>query len=228
MVRMGVQAKAMGVLAWGAACAALLSGPAPVWAVTLPPTSTPAGYVCRLLINEVPFPGERGYRSEEDSITAMNQLLHVLDGRLRHVPSPYRQEQIAAARADDIIDVITAKGQFEGFSRDGSGKPTMAARVTHRVDNLVSIAGKGAPGKFARLLNHAVTIASGYLNGGAGARDQFAGVTDVNGIRATGRAFSWMTDEVRFHPGGNYLRIPDGLSGSLGGNRFFTLRQEPK
>lgn len=197
----------------------------------LPPADTTAGYLCRLLINEVPFPGERGYRSEANSMAAMDQLLHVLDGRLNNIPQPYRQQQIAGTQADDILDVITAggvKGQFDGFYRDASGRPAMVARVRVRVDNLTKIAGQGEPGKFARLLKYAADLSLRYTKGRLDAEDRFADVRDVRGIPATGGAYSWMTDEVRFSPGGNFLRIPDGQQGSLGGNRFFTLRKEPK
>jgi hypothetical protein len=200
-------------------------------AVTLPPASTPEGYVCRLLINEVPFPGEKGYRSEEDTMTAMNQLLHVLDGRLKRVPNPYLQVQIAATKADDIVDVITAggvKGQFDGFYRDPAGNPAMVDRVGARIDNLVKIAGQGQPGKFARLLNHAADISTRYVGGQFDVADRFDGVRSIEGIPATGGAYSWMADEMRFSPGGNFLRISDGQQGALGGNRFFTLRKEPK
>jgi hypothetical protein len=41
----------------------------------------------------------------------------------------------------------------------------------------------------------------------------------------TGRAYSWMTDRGCYNPGGNFVRIPDAEQGSLGGNRFFTLRK---
>jgi hypothetical protein len=37
-----------------------------------------------------------------------------------------------------------------------------------------------------------------------------------------------MTDEPQYNPGGNFLRIPDEQEGSLGGNRFFTLRKKPR
>jgi hypothetical protein len=189
------------------------------------------GYVCRLLINEVPFPGERGYTSEADTMLAMEGLLRVLDARLRHIPPGYTQQQIAAVRTGDVIDVITAggvKGQFDGFYRDASGTPAMVPRITERIDNLVEIAGRGQPGKFARLLDHAAALAKGYAAGALSCRDPHKDVRAVNGVAATGRAYSWMTDEPQYNPGGNFLRIPDDRAGSLGGNRFFTLRRNPR
>src|SRR4051812_5963619 len=99
--------------------------------LTLPPISSAEGYVCRLLINEVPFPGERSYTSEADTRLAMEGLLRVLDARLEHIPPGYTQQQIAAVRTNNIIDIITAggaKGQFDGFYRDARGMPVMVPR----------------------------------------------------------------------------------------------------
>lgn len=197
----------------------------------LPPASTTEGYVARLLVNEVPFPGERGYRSEADTMAAMEQLLMVLDGRLENVPDPYSQQQIAATAADDLIDVITVggvKGQFDGFYRDDQGRPAMVSRVTERLDNLNRIANQGEPGRFARLLVHAGEITTAYVKDQAAVKDRFAAVKTAEGAAATGKAYSWMSDEVRYHPGGNFLRIEDKDNGGMGGNRFFTLRKDPK
>src|SRR6478672_13672080 len=72
--------------------------------VTLPAAGGADGYVCRLLINEVPFPGERGYTSEADTMLAMEGLLRVLDARLKHIPPGYTQQQIAAVRTSNVID----------------------------------------------------------------------------------------------------------------------------
>jgi hypothetical protein len=193
--------------------------------------SSVEGYVCRLLINEVPFPGERGYTSEADTMLAMEGLLRVLDARLKHVPPGYTQQQIAAVRTGNVIDIITAggeKGQFDGFYRDASGAPVTVSRVTQRIDNLVKIAGRGQPGKFARLLEHAASLARDHADGVLSCRDPHEDVRVVQGVPATGRAYAWMTDEPQYAPGGNFLRIPDEQKGSLGGNRFFTLRRKPR
>src|ERR1041385_8130234 len=56
--------------------------------------NTVSGYLARLLINEVPFPGERAYVSETETQTAMVQILWVLHSRLRLTPAGYRQEHI--------------------------------------------------------------------------------------------------------------------------------------
>jgi hypothetical protein len=212
------------MLAW----AATATGQTPT--ATLAAPGTAEGYVCRLLVNEVPFPGERGYKSEQDTMDAMVALLSVLDGRLHRVPPPYRQRDIAAVTTTDIIDVITAggeHGQFDGFYRDDQGKPAMVPRVTERFANLMKISQQGKPGKFAKLLNFAAGIATDFTRKQLAA-DPYVLVVIVNGVPATGGAYSWMTDEMRFNPGGNFLRITDAQQGSLGGNRFFTLRKNPQ
>jgi len=199
--------------------------------VTLPATNSVDGYICRLLINEVPFPGERGYVSEADTMLAMEGLLRVLDARLKHIPPGYTQQQIASVRSGNIVDIITAggeKGQFDGFYRDASGMPVMVPRITQRIDNLLTISGRGQPGKFARLLEHAKALARSYTTGALTCRDPHKEVRVVNGVLATGRAYAWMSDEPQYNPGGNFLRIPDAQRGSLGGNRFFTLRKDPR
>ena len=195
--------------------------------VLLPVTET-AGYIARLLINETPFPGERGYVSEEDSKATMRALLLVIDARCNRIPPGYTRKEIADTRSGEVLDVITAggfRGQMDGFYRDSKGRPAMAARVTARIANLVRISGEGEPGRFARLLNYAQAVASDYLAGTPPAPDLFESLASIPPNKVTGRAYSWMTDQDCYHPGGCYVRIPDRLRGRLGGNRFFTLER---
>ena len=143
--------------------------------------SAPSGYLARLLINEAPFPGERGFVSEEDTKATMLSILWVLHARMNHVPPGYKQEEIAAIRSQNVIEVITAKNQCEGFSKDASGKPVSAPRVEARIQNLLRIANGGdKPGRFANLLNFGQGLASAYLAGGIPGADRFAGLTVVN------------------------------------------------
>lgn len=210
----------------GPIVAALAAAPAP--AVELDPLDTVPGYLAMLLVNEAPFPGERGWESEADSRAAMRQILFVLDGRLNHIPSRYSQLEIAMVTSDDVIDIITAggvHGQVEGFYRDSQGRPVAVARVRSRLNYLVQVAHTGTPGAFARLLAYAQQISREYVGRRWGAVDVFLPLEVIGLQRVTGRAYSWMTDLGQFHPGGRYVRIPDGDDGSLGGNRFFTLKR---
>jgi len=158
----------------------------------------------------------------------MLAILWVLHSRIHHVPPGYRQEHIATVRTSNILDVITAggvHGQCEGFYRDGRGRCVTVGRVQERIDHLLGIAGKGKPGRFARMLTYAQGLARAYVKGGIKQADRFAQLRRIGGTPVTGRAYSWMTNQDCYHPGGNYVRIPDRHGGGLGGNRFFTLRK---
>ena len=195
----------------------------------LEPASTTPGYLARLLTNESPFPGERGFVSEADTKATMLSILWVLHSRMNYIPPGYKQEEIAAIRSQNIIEVITAKNQCEGFFKDAAGKPAASPRVEARIQNLLQIANSGGkPGRFASLLNYVQGLASSYVKGGVQEADRFAGLTVVSQIPVTGRAYSWMTGMDYYNPGGNFVRIPDDHQGLLGGNRFFTLRKDPK
>lgn len=194
----------------------------------LEPADAVSGYIARLLINETPFPGERGWLSEEDTKIAMLSILWVLDSRIHHIPPGYRQEQVADVRSKDIIDVITAggeKGQCDGFYRNSRGRFVAVARVEERINSLLKIAGEGQPGRFARLINYGQGLARAYVAGGIKEADRFAGLSLIGKIKVTGRAYSWMADRDYYKPGGNFIKIPNSYDGSTGGNRFFTLRK---
>ena len=204
-----------------------LSSVAAIDAVLLP-AYAPDGYLARLLINESAFPGERGYVSEEDTKAAMRALLLVIDARTHQIPPGYTREEVADTASADLIDIITAgglRGQMAGFYRSRSGHPAMAARVTARVANLVRISCQGAPDRFARLIAYAQKLASDYLAGVKPAPDLYAKITRIPPKNVTGRAYGWMTDQDYYHPGGDFVRIPDPLRGRLGGNRFYTLEK---
>jgi hypothetical protein len=193
---------------------------------------TTSGYLARLLINEVPFPGEREFESDTESQAAMLQILWVVHSRIYFIPKGYRQVQVAGVKSQDIIDVITGAGgrrQCEGFYRNESGQFVTEPRVEERIENLLGIANSGGkPGRFAAMLNYAQGLARAYIKGGIQGADRYAGLKKVGAVAVTGRAFSWMTDVDSYHAGGNFVSIPSTADGSLGGNRFFTLRKVPK
>ena len=196
--------------------------------VELDPPSTPQGFVSLLLINEAPFPGERGYRSEEDSKAAMLAVLWVLHCRATSIPAGYTQKQIAAVESRNVVDIMTAggiRGQVDGFYRDTSGKLVAVPRVHERVNALVRMANQGEPGKMARLLDYARNLGRQYFDKGPAGRDLFAELRRVGSMPVTGHGYAWMTDMRGFDPGGDFVRIPDANQGALGGNRFFTLEK---
>ncbi len=205
-----------GVAAWGGGVFAKLE-----------PKESKEGYLARLLINEVPFPGERGFVSEEDTKTAMREVLWVLHGRTKLVPAGYKQEEVGGTKGTNVLDFITARRQCEGFMLDAAGRPATAPRVDERVAYLLKLANSGSkPGRFANLLNYAQELARRYFAEGMTEADVFAGLTAIGGVAVTGRPYSWMAGQDMYHPGGSFVKIPDSLRGLLGGNRFFTLQRK--
>jgi hypothetical protein len=196
--------------------------------VELDPPSTPAGYLSLLLINEVPFPGERAYVSEEDSKAAMLSVLWVLHCRVAAVPAGYKQREVAAVETRNVIDVMTAggvKGQVDGFYKDADGAPAAVARVHERARYLVSLANRGELGKMARLLTHARDLARRYFQSGPAGKDLYAELRKIGVQPVTGHGYAWMTDARGFDPGGAFVAVPDADQGALGGNRFYTLEK---
>ncbi len=198
--------------------------------ISLPSIKTPEGYLASLLINEVPFPGEHGYVSEEDTKAAMRQILAVLVNRIENIPDSYIQQYIAGVSTTNILMVITAggkRGQVDGFYFDSKTGLAVVERVTRRITYLTSLANKGTPGRFARLLNYAVSLATDYYKIRKTTDDLYKNISRIGSTPVTGYGYSWMTDSRENHPRGNFITIPDTLRGSLGRNRFFTLRKNP-
>jgi hypothetical protein len=195
--------------------------------VDFPSFSSEAGYLATLLVNETAFPGERGYVSEANSKQAMDNVLLVLDARMRFVPSPYKRIQLAQTSSAKLLDVMTAggvHGQVEGFYRGTDGAAVVMPRIQKRLGYLFNIGNDGAPGRFARLLNYASRISTDYIASLERPENLYLHLRVVHGTAVTGRAYSWMTDRRYYHSGGNFVRIPNDLNGSLSGNRFFTLK----
>jgi hypothetical protein len=201
---------------------------APGATVELDPPSTPQGYVALLLINEVPFPGERAYLSEEDTKAAMLSVLWVLHCRVSAIPPGYTQRQVAAVETRSVIDVMTAggvKGQVDGFYKGPDGRPAAVPRVHERVAYLLGMANRGQPGKMARLLLYARDLTRQYFRNGPAEKDIFADLRKVGTKHVTGHGYAWMTDARGCDPGGSYVPVPDAEQGSMGGNRFYTLEK---
>jgi hypothetical protein len=113
--------------------------------VTLPAANSVEGYLCRLLINEVPFPGERGYTSEADTMLAMEGCCAC---SMR--ASSTSRRGIRSSRSPRCAR--QHHRHHHGRRREGavrrllprrSGTPVMVPRITQRIDNLLEISGAG-------------------------------------------------------------------------------------
>ena len=125
---------------------------------------------------------------------------------------------------------MTAFNQMEGFFKDDGDRHTFAPRVAERMDYLRRLALRDNTPTISNLLAFAEAAALDYAEGKPlSFPDPFAALTNLppDSVEVTGMAYGWMTDDPVFHPGGNYVRIPDEFGGALGGNRFYTLRKTP-
>ncbi|MFO1477169.1 MAG: hypothetical protein U1F98_11015 [Verrucomicrobiota bacterium] len=193
--------------------------------VVLDSPDSPSGYIARLLINEVPFPGDPLYRCEEDTKSGMLEIAWVLQNRVNRIPPGYTRWQIANTTATTLVGVLTAPGQVQDFYRNDDGSLAMAPRVEARIQYLLQIANDGSPGRFARLLNRAQSIARDFVASAPPAPDIYASLTQVGDLWVTGFGYAWMTADLPCDPGGAFVGVPRRDSGLLGANRFYTLRR---
>ena len=185
-------------------------------AVSLPSPQTEIGFIAHLLINEAPFPGERAYVSEADTMQTMDSILNVLVARLAYVPVPYRQTRCRGGHHRQYSrHHHRGRGPRTGrrilprlqWTPDGGQPCDRAHRQPHEIANT------GQPGRFARLLDHAVSVSSDYARRSTIPYDPYARLTVVDGIPVTGRAFSWMTDQSFYHPGRQFCPYSRRQSG---------------
>jgi len=185
-------------------------------------------YLAALLINEVPFPGEPAFKNAADSKAAMEAILWTIHSRRAALPTGYTRRQVAATPSTNLVDILTAANQMEGFFKTDDDRHTFAPRVKERVDYLNLLGQRDDTPTITELLGYARTAAHDYVLGNAlPFPNPFASLTNLPPDEVTGSPYGWMTDDPVFHPGGNFIRIPDNAGGSLGGNRFFTLRKTP-
>jgi hypothetical protein len=186
--------------------------------IVLPPLTTEAGVMARLLVNESMVPGlpHNPHYSEEQSLRGMRLMKVVIDNRLNHRPpasAGYLANLFNAPQASNYIDIIVS-GQFAGFSRSG-GTVQTSAGVTANIDAIVQEANQGKPGFYFRFVQNAITVANAPV-----VADEFAVLSPVGSIAILGRTYGWRTSG-HGAPGPNFIAIPNG---AIGGNQFFTLR----
>jgi hypothetical protein len=179
--------------------------------IQLPPITTDAGVLSRLLIAESRTPAYQQY-DEAQVRHGMDAMKAVVDNRLNNHP-----EQFNAPHAATYTDIITAPGQFHGFAKDSAGNVTLVPNVKARIDDVLTNANTGTPGKFYRFVEHAINVSNGDVN------DPFAGVTNIGGVPVTGGGYGWRTAGST-GPGGNLVLIPAQMGGVIQGNQFYALK----
>jgi hypothetical protein len=112
------------------------------------------------------------------------------------------------------MDVILARGQTQGFTRDADGNIQISAAVKARIDAVMTSANTGAPGPYARFVQNAINVG----NGTTPSLDPFASQGGVYGFRTAGSS----------PPGGDFVAIPARAGGVVGGQQFYRLRNPPR
>lgn len=173
-----------------------------LYTARLPPVNGDAGLIARLLMAEVKSPAYVDSYDEVSSEKAMRALRSILENRKR---SP----SLFMANNSSVSSIVTAEGQFEGFSGG------VSASIIDRINKLCNPVGGTASFKTywgnVFTVSEAATVVDPYSN--------VSKIGDVNvepgtwGVRTTGSG----------SPGSNFVLLP-GAS-DLGGQSFFSLKK---
>jgi hypothetical protein len=177
--------------------------------IQLPDISTDPGVLSRLIIAECENPGYADY-NQADGRLSFRMMQAVVVNRLNNHPS-----QFSAPGATNLTDIITAPGQFEGFSMSG-GAVQISAAVSNRIATVMTNANAGDPGPYYQFVQDIVTCVNGPVS------DPLGGVTSINGTAVQGGVYGWRTVGSG-DPGGSFFPIPAALAGIVLGNQFYTL-----
>jgi hypothetical protein len=185
--------------------------------IILPDLSTEAGLLARVFIAENFTPFDHAHYDEAQAMTCMKAQRAVLQNRLSHLDlDPVK---FGAADATNLSDIVlgTNPQAVAGFSRGAPGV-VISSGVQQRIDDVMTQANAGAPGKFTRFLQNAIASAQ------TPASDPFASITVINGVNVNSGAYFWRT-EGSGSPGGNALLIPGNLGGLIAHNRFYAIKK---
>jgi hypothetical protein len=123
------------------------------WKASLPDAHTDAGVLVRLFLAETPTPDMPGY-NDADAEESMSLMRAVIGNRLAKPSHLY-----ASAGARTMVDVVRARGQFEGFD----AYPAIRPAISNRLDQIVAIVNDGGDGRrtrYKKFLDTALKIAS--------------------------------------------------------------------
>jgi hypothetical protein len=185
--------------------------------IQLPDLSTEPGLLARVFIAENFTPFDHAHYDESAVLACMKAQRAVLQNRLVHLDlDPVK---FGAAGATTLTDIVlgTNPQAIAGFSKGANGV-VISQDVQTRIDDVMTQANTGAPGKFTKFVQNAIATAQ------TTASDPFASLTAINGVNVNGGAYFWRT-EGHGGPGGNTLSIPDNLGGLIAHNRFYAIKK---
>lgn len=176
--------------------------------VELPPLDEGVGVLVRMMLAESRTPASASY-DEADVKKGLQAMKAVVANRLN---SPGR---FGAPGATTFGQVITAPGQWAGFTRDSAGKISIGTAQSARIDDILAKANLGAPGKFTKFVQNAIEVSA------AAVTDPFSGITNIDGTTVLGGCYGWRTAGSG-DPGGDFVKIKAG--GELAGNQFYAVK----
>jgi hypothetical protein len=184
---------------------------APFAPISLPDKDTDAGMFARLLIVESRTPARPNYDAAE-VLRGMKAMKAVVHNRL------LKPSSFGAPGGKTVLDIVTAPGQFKGFSKDEQGKLSLSQALQNLIDDVLTKANTGAPGKFHEFVTNAINV------GSAAPDDPFKSLTSIGGVEVKPGAFGWRT-EGSADPGGFFVKITGTPSGLIAGNQFYAVKK---
>ena len=176
----------------------------------LPDIGTNAGVVARLIIAECQNPGYATY-NRDDGLFSFRLMQATVDNRLNNNPG-----QFGAPNAATYTDIVTAPGQFAGFSLDDNGNLSISQSILDRITTVLANANNGTPGEYYTFVQDIITRVNSPID------DPMANVTSIDGVGVVGGTYAWRTLNSG-SPGGRFVAFSVPLRGVLLNNQFYGL-----
>ena len=125
--------------------------------IELSDISSDAGIIERVLLAEVMSPAYGAY-NESKAKRVMKAIVNCIYNRKN-----YSNPELFGIHSQNpsVLDVVTAPGQFDGFSLGADGTLELSSSVEAHIQAILDSANQGVPGKYYRFVEAAKSIASG-------------------------------------------------------------------
>ena len=125
--------------------------------IALSDISSDAGIIERVLLAEVMSPAYGAY-NEGKAKRVMKAIVNCIYNRKN-----YSNPELFGIHSQNpsVLDVVTAPGQFAGFSLGADGTLELSSSVEAHIQDILDSANQGAPGKYYRFVEAAKSIARG-------------------------------------------------------------------
>jgi hypothetical protein len=125
-------------------------------AIALSDIGTDAGIIERVLLAEVMSPGYDAY-DEAKALKVMQAIANCIYNRKEYSnPSLFG----ITSQNPTVLDVVTAPGQFAGFSKGADGKLKPSTGIDSHIQEILDNANSGAPGIYYKFIENAKAVAS--------------------------------------------------------------------